>query len=219
MNVLILHAHPEPKSFTSAMKDLAVEHFTEKGDNVKVNDLYNMKFNPVGVQDDFKKISDPEFFSYLKEQIVAFKTDGYVDELKAEMEKLEWADLIILNFPLWWSSMPAILKGWFDRVLALGFAYHPAESKFDTGKFRGKKAMCAITTGGTPESYGPDGENGELSSVIYHINHGTLNYCGMEVLPYFVGWRAHLKPKEVLEQYLVDYKKHLESLDDLEPMY
>jgi NAD(P)H dehydrogenase (quinone) len=219
MNVLILHAHPEPKSFTSAMKDVAIKHFTERGDNLIVNDLYAMNFNPVGVQNDFKKISDPEFFSYLKEQMVAFKTDGYVDELKAEMDKLLWADLIILNFPLWWSSMPAIMKGWFDRVLAFGFAYHPGESKFKTGKFLGKKAMCAITTGGTPESYGPDGENGELSSVIYHINHGTFSYCGMTVLPYFVGWRAHLKPREVLEQYLIDYKQHLENLDAMEPLY
>lgn len=219
MKVLIIHAHPEPKSFTAALKDVAVSHFSSAGHEVLVNDLYAMNFNPVGGKADFKNITNPDFFSYLKEQITAYKTDGFVDELKAEMDKLLWADFILFNFPLWWSSVPAILKGWFDRVLAFGFAYHPAESKFLTGKFRDKKAMCAITTGGTPESYGHDGENGELESVIYHINHGTLYYCGMQVLPYFVAWRAHLKPKEVLEQYLVDYKTHLENINNLKPLY
>lgn len=219
MRVLILHAHPEPKSFTSAMKDVAVRHFKEKGDDLIVNDLYAMKFNPVGVQNDFKNISNPEYFSYLKEQMHAFKTGTFADDLKAEMDKLDWADFILLNFPLWWSSAPAILKGWFDRVLAFGYSYHPGESKFSTGKFLGKKAMCAISTGGTPESYTTGGENGEFESMIYHITHGTLNYCGITVMPHFVGWRAHLKPKEVLDQYLIDYKKHLENLDTMEPLY
>jgi NAD(P)H dehydrogenase (quinone) len=56
------------------------------------------------------------------------------------------ADLLILQFPIWWFGMPAILKGWADWVLARGFAY-VAGRKYDTGMFRGKTAMVAATTG------------------------------------------------------------------------
>lgn len=219
MNVLIIHAHTEPKSFTTAMKDVAVQHFQSRGDNIIISDLYEMNFNPVGLQNDFKTPANPDYFSYLKEQIIAFQTNNFSDDLKAEMDKLVWADFILFNFPLWWSSSPAILKGWFDRVLALGFAYHPRDKKYETGPFFGKKAMCAITTGGSRDEYSKGGKNGDIMDMIYHINHGTLYYCGINPYPSFFAWRAHLEKEEVLKQYLVDYKKHLENLDNMQPLY
>ncbi len=219
MNVLIINAHPEPKSFTSAMKDLAVKHFEDSGNKVEGCNLYQMKFNPVGSPDDFKALADSNVFNYAKEQIIAHKNGTFADDVKKEMDKLTNADLVIFHFPLWWSSAPAILKGWFDRVLAFGFAYHPVEAKYTTGKMRGKKAMCVITTGGSSKAYSSEGENGDFDSIIYHINHGTLYYCGFDVLPYFVAWQAQLANEETRQKYLDDYKKHLENIDKLQPLY
>lgn len=219
MNVLIIHAHSEPNSLTSSMKNIAIDHFQDKGDNVIVSDLYAMNFDPIGVNKDFKARANPEYFSYLKEQMAAFQNNTFTEEVKTEMEKLEWADFILFNFPLWWSSAPAILKGWFDRVLAFGYAYHPRDTKFKTGRFVGKTAMCAITAGGSEAAYTAGGENGDLLEMIYHINHGTLYYCGINVYPPFTVWRGHLEPREVLEQYLINYKKHLESIPEMKLMY
>jgi NAD(P)H dehydrogenase (quinone) len=149
----------------------------------------------------------------------AFKTDGYTDELKLEMNDLEEADFVLMNFPLWWSSMPAILKGWWDRVAALGFAYHPKDQLYETGIFRGKKAMCCISTGGSQEAYSEGGANGDIYKVIYHINHGLLYYLGMDVFPPFFAWKAHLVDETTLKGYLEDYKKHLENLETFKPLY
>lgn len=219
MNILLLHAHPEPKSFTSALKDVALDHFTAKGDEVLVKDLYAMNFNPVGVQNDFKSIANPDYFHYMKEQMNAFKTNNFADHLQEEMDALKWADFILLNFPLWWSSMPAIMKGWFDRVLAFGFAYHPREMLYHSGAFRGKKAMCCITTGGSPQAYSQDGEHGDIMNAIYHINHGTLNYIGIDVYPPFFAWRAHLVERDILEGYIEQYKSHLNNLENMKFLY
>lgn len=219
MNVLIVHAHPEPKSFTSSLRDLAVEHFQNRGDDVVVSDLYAMQFDPVGIKKDFKSFGNPDYFSYLKEQMNAYKSESFTDEIKSEMDKLVKADLLLLNFPLWWSSAPAILKGWFDRVFAFGFAYHPKDMAYETGAFKGKKAMCCITTGGSKEAYSESGEHGDIMNIIYHINHGLLYFTGMSVLPPFFSWKAHLLPEIELKKYIEGYKVHLNNFDNLKPIY
>jgi len=219
MNILIIHVHPEPKSFTSALKEVAVEHFQSRGDIVKVKDLFQMNFNPIASVNDFKSLSNPVYFSVMKEQMSASKTDNFSDDLKQEMDDLVWADFVLFNFPLWWSSVPAILKGWFDRVMALGFSYHPREKLYETGVFRNKKAMCCITTGGSQEAYSTGGANGNIEEVLYHLTHGILYYNGMQVLPSFYSWKAHLVDKPTLEHYLEDYKKHLQNLENFKALY
>ncbi len=219
MNVLILHAHSEPKSFTSALKDIAVEFFRDNGNEVIVSDLYAMNFNPVGVQSDFKSRVNPEYFSYLKEQMNAHLNNLFVEDLKAEMEKLKWADFLLINTPLWWSSFPAILKGWFDRVFALGFAYHPREKLYETGVFRGKKTMLCLTAGASESAYTDSGANGDIMKILYHIHHGLLYYVGLDVLPPFIAWRAHLESRETLEKYIENYKSYLADLNNLKPIF
>src|SRR5438876_465948 len=123
MKILIVYAHPEPRSFNAALKNFAVEILTEAGHSVQVSDLYAMDFNCTGGPDDFLEREDPGFFAYQREQIHASAASLFVPELKAEMEKLVWADFLIFQFPLWWFSVPAILKGWVDRVFAMGFSY------------------------------------------------------------------------------------------------
>lgn len=184
MNVLIVHAHPEPKSFCSALKDTAVQTLAAAGHHVEVSDLYALNFNPVGGRGDFHQQLD-EHFRYQREQGAAWEKGleaGFSAELATEVKKLQKADLVILNFPLWWFGLPAILKGWMDRVLILGFAYgHGAI--YDKGLLSAKTALCCLTTGGGAELYGPDGLNGHLlDNVLWPVNHGTLYYTGMKTL-------------------------------------
>ncbi|MBM2817378.1 MAG: dehydrogenase [Ignavibacteria bacterium] len=219
MNILILHAHIEPDSFCSSLKNLAFEHFTANGDTVEISDLYQMGFNPVASRSDFKSVAQEKPFNYLKEQIFAFQNNSFSDEITTEMQKFVRADLLLLNFPLWWSSVPAIMKGWLDKVLALGFSYHPRDKKYETAPFRGKKALCTITAGGSSAAYTSEGENGDIMESLFHLHHGTLYYCGLDVLPPFITWRTHLTDEETLKGYLNDYKIYLENIDFNNKLY
>jgi NAD(P)H dehydrogenase (quinone) len=141
MNVLIVYAHPEPKSFNGAMKDVAVETLRGAGHEVVVSDLYAMGFNPVAGQGDMMgERSKTESFSLAREQTVAYENGTLASDIKVEQEKLRKADLVIFQFPIWWFGMPAIMKGWADRVFARGFAYLPGR-KYDTGLMKGKLAL------------------------------------------------------------------------------
>jgi NAD(P)H dehydrogenase (quinone) len=188
MNVLIVYAHPEPKSFNGAMKDLAVETLTAAGHSVEVSDLYEKKFKAiVGAEDFTGEHFNPDFLSIAREQTHAIKTGTLSPDIVAEQEKLKRADLVILQFPVWWFGMPAILKGWADRVFARGFAYM-AGRKYDTGMFCGKLAMVATTTGTSADTYAPDGIDGDMLTVLWPIHNGLLRYSGFDVLPPFIAY-------------------------------
>ena len=187
MNILIVYAHPEPGSFNGAMKDLAVETLVAAGHDVVVSDLYAMDFNPVAGRGDIMgEPKDPDFFSLAAEQTAAVETGRTAPDIVAEMEKLKRADFVILQFPVWWFGMPAMLKGWADRVFARGFAYLPGR-KYDTGMFKGKLAMVAATTGTSADTYAPDGIDGDILTVLWPVHNGLLRYSGFDVLPPFVG--------------------------------
>lgn len=136
--ILIIHAHPESKSFCSSLKNETVTYFEYRGAEVKVSDLYAMGFNPVGGQHDFTELQNPDFFKYQMEQVNAFQHDLFVPSLKAEMDKLEWCDTLIFTFPLWWFGLPAILKGWVDRVFAMGLTYGAGKGVYDKGTYKTK---------------------------------------------------------------------------------
>jgi NAD(P)H dehydrogenase (quinone) len=182
MNVLIVYAHSEPQSFSGALKDTAVEVLSGAGHNVQVSDLYATKFDPAGGPDDFMEREDPSCFRYRRKQIHAHKNGSFTPELAAEMAKLLWADLVIFQFPLWWFSLPAILKGRVDRVFAMGFSYDLGRA-YETGFFPQKKGMLALTKGGPAAAYSPQGKNGEMQDVLLQINRGMLHFLGLQVLP------------------------------------
>ncbi len=189
-NVLIVHAHPEPKSLTSALKTLAVETLTAHGHAVRVSDLYAMGWEAVADRGDFTSPAQPDRLRYAAESQHAFASGTQTADIAAEQEKLLWADAVLFSFPMWWFSMPAILKGWVDRVFAYGFAYgvgtHGGErwgDRYGEGTLRGRRAMLTVTIGGREPHYSPRGVNGRLDDLLWPIQHGILFYPGLEVLP------------------------------------
>jgi NAD(P)H dehydrogenase (quinone) len=185
VNVLIVYEHPEPQSFNAAMKNLAIEVLTNAGHQVQVSDLYALNFSPASGPIDFLAREDYDFLHYQCEQTHATDANLFVPDLKAEMHKLQWADLVIFQFPLWWFSLPAILKGWVDRVFAMGFAYGGGR-RHETGIFRGKRAMLAFTTGGPPSSYIASATNGDIFELPRHVQYGMFYFVGMDVLAPFI---------------------------------
>lgn len=218
MNVLIVHAHHEPLSFNSTLKDTALNEFTKQGHNVIVSDLYAMNFKAIADKEDFKSLSNPNYLKYQAEQTHASQNHLFSDDIKKEMEKLLWADLIIFNFPLWWFSAPAILKGWVDRVFAMGFAYGGGKGVYDTGVFKGKKGMLTITTGGPEIAYGPQARNGDINEILFHIHHGMLYFTGMDVLPPFIAWSVARLSEDERKGIIERYISHLGNLNSLTPL-
>lgn len=217
--VLIIHAHPEPKSFNMALMNCTKEFFEANGDSVKVSDLYAMNFDPVGGKHDFTEIANPEFFKYQQEQVHAFVNGHFVPGLKEEMEKLEWCNILIFVFPLWWFGMPAILKGWVDRVFAMGFVYGAGKGVYENGVYPEKTAFAIVTTGGPEVAYGAGGKNGDIIKILFPLHHGIYYFAGMTALPPFVSFAPARSSEEELSGELERMRHYLSELENLKPLY
>lgn len=197
MKILIVYAHPEPTSLNGALKDFAVAHLTRSGHQVQVSDLYAMDWkSPIDRQDRLDQ-PDGARFDASADSEHAYRNGTQSVDIAQEQEKLRWADVLILQFPLWWYSMPAILKGWVDRVYAYGFAYGVGEhsdlrwgDRFGEGTLAGKRAMVVVTAGGWESHYSARGINGPIDDILFPINHGILYYPGFDVLPPLVVYRT-----------------------------
>ena len=213
MKVLYVFAHPEPKSFNAAMKDTALAALKENGHEVKLSDLYAMEFNPVLKASDFPERRNPDFFNAFLEAIKASKTGAFSPDIKEEMEKVKWADLLIFQFPIYFTAMPAIMKGWIDRVLAPGFGFNPVtNSAYDTGLFKGKSAILAFTTGSPKETYSEGGAHGDINKHLESITRCVFEFMGMKVLPSFIVFEASAMKQERGAEELERYKKRISEL-------
>jgi NAD(P)H dehydrogenase (quinone) len=135
MKILIIYCHPNLQSFNGAILSALTEALGTKKHEVQLIDLYAENFDPVLRFDDVHKRRDLQFDP---------ETAGY-------REKILWAEHLIFIFPIWWGGMPAMLKGYVERVFASDFAYH-YEGLFPKGHFAVKHATI-ITTHDTPTLY------------------------------------------------------------------
>jgi NAD(P)H dehydrogenase (quinone) len=219
MNILIVFAHPEPASFSGALKDRAVVELEQLGHQVVVSDLYRMGWNPALGPADFEgERANAEYLDLSREQEHAFAMGSHTADVKAEQAKVAAADLVLLHFPVWWFSMPAMLKGWFDRVFSRGFAYS-AGKKYESGHFKGKQAMLCITTGTASTLYEPNGIDGDLHHVLWPIHNGLLAYTGFTVLPPFAAWMPGRVSAEQRRNYLDEYAERLIGIERQQPLF
>lgn len=216
--VLIVHAHPEQQSFCSSLRTVAREYFEAQGNTVLESDLYALGFDPVGSKADFKALNDSHFFKYQMEQVNAYANNLFVDDLKVEMDKLETCDVLIFNFPLWWFGLPAILKGWVDRVFAMGFVYGNGKGVYDSGAFKEKTAFIAMTTGGPEIAYN-GGKNGDLDTILFPIHHGIFYFAGMTVLPPFISFSPARITDEERRSEIERYRNYLGDIETAHPIY
>ncbi|MGC5699116.1 NAD(P)H-dependent oxidoreductase [Pseudomonas sp. NFXW11] len=217
MNVLIVHAHPEPNSFTAALRDQAQRTLQDQGHQVQVSDLYGMGWNPVASAADFAQRENPDYLVYALEQRLGVKNASIAADIQGELEKLLWADLLILNFPVFWFSVPAMLKGWIDRVLVSGVCYG-GKRFYDQGGLAGKKALVTLTLGGREHMFGEGAIHGPLEDMLRPLLRGTLAYVGCEVLEPFVAWHVPYISHEAREDFLHSYQQRLQGLMNEAPL-
>lgn len=206
--VLIVYAHPEPTSFSAALVASARTALETAGHEVMISDLYAERFDPKAGRHDFASVADKSRFHYQSEQAQAAREGAFCDEIAREQERVAMADVLVPVFPLWWGAPPAMLKGWFERVLAYGFAYVDG-ARFDTGLFRGRRAMLAVTTGGTTARFGPDGVYGEIDRVLWPVQRLTLQYMGYETEEPFVAYAAPRVSDEERQAYLDEFARRV----------
>lgn len=225
MNVLIVYAHPEPRSLNGALRDFAVEHLEAAGHAVQVTDLYAMNWKAAFDAKDVTDRAPDARFDPALDSKRAFETGTQRDDIAREQDKLKWADAVILQFPLWWFSMPAIMKGWVERVYAYGFAYGVGEhsdlhwgDRYGEGSLAGKRAMVIVTAGGWESHYSARGINGPIDDVLFPIQHGILYYPGFDVLPPFVIYQTHRMDDARFDETRAALGKRLDELWTAQPI-
>ncbi len=225
MNILLVLAHPEPASLNGALHRFMADRLRAIGHTVRTSDLYAMQWKPALDAGDFPARDPAARFSPERDSKQAFESGTQAPDIAAEQQKLLWADAVILQFPLWWYSMPAILKGWIERIYAYGFAYGVGEhsdthwgDRFGEGKLAGKRAMLVVTTGGWASHYGPRGINGPIDDLLFPIQHGILYYPGFDVLPPYVVHRTGKVDEAGYARITAELGERMETLFSAAPI-
>ena len=220
--ILLVHAHPEPASLTHQLVELSVRTLQQQGHEVLQSDLYGMHWKAVFDAHDFRCRVDPERLSFVAESGHAYANGGQAPDIVAEQLKVLASDAVIFQFPLWWYGMPAIMKGWLDRVWALGLAYGYKGAgntyRYGDGAFKGKRAMLSVAVGGPAQDYAPRGINGPLEQLLFPITHGALFFPGFDVLPSFAVYGAARMSAQDLDAAKQAWRVRLVHLFDDAPI-
>jgi NAD(P)H dehydrogenase (quinone) len=159
MKVLVVYAHPNPKSFNHAILEAFTKGLMEKGHEYEIVDLYQTKFDS----------------NTKTEDLVQFRGGQMPKEVLDQQNKVSSADSLVFIFPRWDWTYPAILKGWIQRVFSYGFAYKISDKGVES-LLKHNKALLINTTGGTEEFYKTSG----LQNAFEKIYEATLkNYSGI----------------------------------------
>jgi len=141
MKVLIVYCHPSKESYTYQILHQLKKVLKKENMKFEISDLYEMDFQ-----------SDMTEQEYMREGLLNFKLPISPD-VKKEHEKIENADCIIFLYPVWWSDCPAKLKGWFDRVYSVGYAYGHNKNGKERKKMKVVQYGISLCTAGHPNKF------------------------------------------------------------------
>lgn len=212
MNILYVYAHPNPYSFNAMLRDSALATLRELNQSVILSDLYVQQFDAVASWKDFNLQQPPtEPEQYFLAQNKAYQNHQLTEAIDIEINKLSQADHIFLQFPFWWFSVPAIMKGWLDKVLVKGFAYD-AGKVFANGLLKGKTASLILTTQSPESAYQPDGVHGATIDIFLHHIHHTMRFVGIAPLAPFVAYGAFNLEGEQQEKIKEQFRGYLQEM-------
>jgi NAD(P)H dehydrogenase (quinone) len=213
MQFHLVHAHPEQTSFTAAMRDTIVETAKGAGHSITVSDLHAMNFNPVMSADDFGVRKDPDHMTYALEQRHNWKESTIAPDIAAEIEKVLAADVLGFTFPLQWFGVPAILKGWIERVMISG-PFYGGRRVYGQGGLAGKRGFAAFGLGGRLHMFGDGAIHGPLATgMMKHFFQGTMGYVGLTVHEPFIAWHVPYVSDEDRKAMLVDLGNYIQNLE------
>lgn len=187
MKHLIIYSNPEEESFSHEIKEYVKKISKEDGNEVIVRDLYKIGFNPI----------------LSKEEVKLQDKEKVIDEIRKEQDYIDWSDFISFVYPVWW-MVPAMMKGYFDRVLSYGYAY-----KFEDGKPKAllnKKALRYNSMGTPRDIYEKNGLREAYEKVI---DKGILKSSGIEVLDSILFGGNPRGNSDLQEKYLKELDESL----------
>lgn len=213
LNVFLVSAHEDPRSVSGAMQNATLSVLARSGHNIRQTNLYAQEFNPIASKLDFNTSSGVHA-SYILEQQRAINTgSGFSPDIQAEMDKLKQSDLLILNFHLYWSAPPAVISGWLQKVLAMGFAWG-ANQRYQNGLMRGKKALVTCTVDDPISYYSPEGMHGAtVHQHLYGLLHSTLAFCGFDVLEPVIILNTIASTQQEKDTDIAEYSRLLQSIE------
>ena len=132
--VLVVYCHPDPESFTAALRDRTMAALRAGGHDVRLSDLHADDFDPTMSCEERRTHKEP----------------GVAPDLQRYADDLRWAQALVLVYPTWWSGQPAMLKGWIDRVWVRDVAFDlPSESSRVHARLRNVRRITVVTTHGS----------------------------------------------------------------------
>ena len=160
MKILVVYTHPVPDSYNRSVLNSVKAGLEAAGHEYQVADLYQENFQPAMTAEDFNQ----------------FDNQPMPDDIVKEQARVEWSDGIVFVFPVWWWSMPGMLKGWIDRVMSYGWAWiDPADP--DSGFLKSRKILVLATAGGTEDVF----KKRKYDESFYtQLTIGTWDYCGFK---------------------------------------
>ena len=180
MKAHIILAHPEHKSFNGHLAETTRSKLSSAGWEITFSDLYGLNFDPCEAPGHYTSRSDPDQFHAQTEQRFNANNGTMPEDVAQEVERLLASDLLVVHFPLWWFGMPAILKGWIDRVFVYGKMYRSA-MRYDAGICAGKSMLACVTTGASADSCSFNGREGDTRLHLWPILF-PFRYVGFDVL-------------------------------------
>jgi NAD(P)H dehydrogenase (quinone) len=219
-NALWVYAHPRRESFNARLFQAGTEALSARY-RVQTSDLYAQGFDPVlGDRDLGELAGKPGNIAELAGE--AYTRGQLPADVRDEQAKLAAAELLVLQFPLWWYGPPAVLKGWFDRVLTSGFAYGDLDEdgvprRYGDGGLTGRRALIVVTAGEDAASIGPRGISGDLESLLFPVTHGVLWYVGVDVLDLHVVHDADSLDAAGVERETTRLRERLRAVDTEQP--
>jgi NAD(P)H dehydrogenase (quinone) len=181
MKNLIIYAHPNSGSLNHFFKQTILETLQESGEEVEVRDLYEINFNPVLSLNDMN----------------GQRMGKVASEIQTEQDFITWADRIIFVYPIWWTGMPAIMKGYIDRVFSYGFAYR-YDDGVQKGLLTGKKTVIVNSHGKSNAEYEASGMDKALALTS---DTGIFTYCGLDIQAHYYFDKADRASDENIEEW------------------
>lgn len=191
MKNLIIYAHPNSASLNHFFKQTVVESLLQSGQEVVVRDLNEISFNPVLSLEDMN----------------GQRMGKVTDDVKTEQDFITWADQIIFIYPIWWTGMPAIMKGYIDRVFSYGFAYR-YDQGVQKGLLAGKQTVIINSHGKSNAEYETMGMDKALALTS---DTGIFKYSGLEIKQHFYFDKADRASSENILEWTKQIKMLFEE--------
>ena len=197
-NIHIIYAHPRGDSLNHTILETAVKHF-QLSSHIHISDLYQMYMEkhpltkPFGMQ----------------------KSEDDLVKIKKEQQHIATSDLTILQFPMYWFSVPGLMKNYIDQVLESGFAY---PGTFTSSPLHdGRKILFSVTTQSSHEAFTEEGNNGDIKNILFHLA-TAFRFVGYDILKPFVIFAANNMSEKIFSEYndtYIHYLKHIHSSENI----